>query len=355
VLIILAAVGVLLLEETDTISRHGVPLVIDDFKILWAAANAMLHGRGAYPYYGGPDPNGYPPPFIVPLLPFGLLPEGWVAIAGRGVIGVTMAAALGWWSRGPDRPVGIAAIPLMLSAPVLSQLRLDHVMSALVLAALTTAIWGASTRRWWLVGLCAAVAMARPFNTMPLLGMLALLAFRDRRLPMLIAAGGGALVVMVAGAFLWDSNWVSDYTQGLSSYPSVGLPRLVGQAAGFRGIALLLLVATALPVVLSLRDRSATPDLDRIALVMAVTAVISPLEGVYVAVFCLPAILRLGLRPQFGWLPWAVGLASSAAVVLAAPLLLTGTRPTAMLTLEVPVIAALSYPLVRRPVNSQRL
>jgi hypothetical protein len=84
---------------------------------------------------------------------------------------------------------------------------------------------------------------------------------------------------------------------------------------------------------------------------MAIGVVVAPLAGLYAAIFVLPAILQLGFRERFRWLPWAVAVFPWLVVLALAPSLL-GPDPYLVLAdlsvIDFALLAA-TYPLLRLP------
>ena len=82
---------------------------------------------------------------------------------------------------------------------------------------------------------------------------------------------------------------------------------------------------------------------------MALTVVISPLGGLYSAIFVLPALIQLGLRRGFWIVPWIAAAGPWLVIVAVSPLLL---GPDPVLTLNYIsfidyALLLLAYPLFR--------
>ena len=88
---------------------------------------------------------------------------------------------------------------------------------------------------------------------------------------------------------------------------------------------------------------------------MALTLPITPLSGLYSAIFVLPAIVRLGMHPRFKLVPWIAAFGPWVVILAVSPVLL-GSNPFIMLTdisLIDFVLLALAYPLLRLPRSAE--
>jgi hypothetical protein len=350
----LAAVAQLILFRAEAVIDPSGGMVAGfiprrtDFEGVWGAAAALVHGQPAHPWYGDAINVYYAPPFTVLLAPLGLLPRGVALPLGHALAGVLVAAALLGWARSGGAVTG-GAIALILSIPVLSLVTVGQLEAAVGLAALSLAIWAQRRDRWLLVGVCAAIGVSRTANALPVLAMLAVGGWGRWR-QLLTAAGAGALVLgALAGvAFWWDATWVGDYAHNLTTYPAHGLPQLAAAAAGPAGIAAVALAGCVAGALLAWSSRGRPLDVDRVAVGLALSVLIAPLQALYCAVFLLPAVLRLSLRRGFAGLPWVFAIVPWVVVLALAGALLSprpaGTRD--LLTLmAVPMLLAL-YPLL---------
>jgi hypothetical protein len=150
-------------------------------------------------------------------------------------------------------------------------------------------------------------------------------------------------------AFLWDPHWITDYIAGINSYPFNGAPKLASHSFGFGGLGVLVIVACVVALLLVRHDVGRPLSAARSALGMALTVVIAPLGGLYSAVFVLPALVQLGLRPGFRAVPWIGALAPWLIIAALSPLLL-GADPGLTLNYISFIdygLLLLAYPILR--------
>ena len=179
---------------------------------------------------------------------------------------------------------------------------------------------------------------------------------RPRRL--LEAAAGGVLLLapLVLVAFAWDANWIHDYAVNLSLYPIVGPARLARQLGGEAGDVGLVLVGCGIAAASVWPSRGRPLDLDRAAFGLASTAIFASQGGLFTGLFVLPAVARLSLRPGFAAVAWLAAAAPWLLILVLAPRIL-GAHPedNNLLTLLVPVMVLVCYPLVRSSRSSSVL
>ena len=339
-------------EEAGLIPpRHDVKPLID-------AATALLAGKGTYPYYGDSVALGYAPPYIPLLAPLALLPRGATyLISVLASAGLTVAALAAWARRDGGFPGWFWAVALAL--PVVTLVRIDQLMSAWGLAAATGAVFAQRRGHWWLAGALVGLALVRTANTLPILAMLLLCAWRNPRDHLgLIFGVASVMVPLCAIATWWDVNWVPHYLHNLQVLPIVGPVRAMRDAYGSAGPLGLQLVSTGAAVALAWPDRGGRLDLDHAAMALAITLLAAVMAGFYAAVFVLPALIRVALRPGLAavaWMtafvPWLVFLAFT--TFLLGP---TSIQPGILPASIDFVLLAGCYPLLRprlRPVALQ--
>jgi hypothetical protein len=211
---------------------------------------------------------------------------------------------------------------VVCSAPVGDLILQDQLASAVWLAGASLTLWAQWRRRWWLCGAAAAVACIRPDNALPLLAALLWITIRQPR-ALLKVVGGGLLLLgpLSLVCFIWNPAWPADYVHSVSLYQATGV---FGLAKGMLGLAgpLLLSGLVCVAALLVVRRQTERISLDRGAVVMALTILAAPLEGLYSAAVVLPAVLRLARRPGLTAGAWVVALAPWAVVILLAPVLL---------------------------------
>ena len=325
-----------------------------DFFPFWYWDRFFTLGHGLADWYGKAA-NAYPPPHEVLMAPFSYLPRDAaqaVSIVGSAVL---MVFVVWLWARPGDRGglnLTSGAWPILLSAPVFAVVVIDQFQAAFGLAALSLALWAQRRNYWWLVGPAAALGLIRTANALPILAILLIGGWgKPRQLAIAIGSTVAVFLPLVLISFAWDPQWPAQYFNGIALYPSSGAPKVASGHLGYWGLALLALGASLVAALLVWRDRGRPLDAGRSALGMALTLPITPLSGLYSAIFVLPAILRLGLHPRFKLVPWIAAFGPWVAILAASPMLL-GPNPFIMLTdisLIDFVLLALAYPLLRLP------
>ncbi|HET9847795.1 MAG TPA: hypothetical protein VFR68_04480, partial [Candidatus Dormibacteraeota bacterium] len=260
-----------------------------------------------------------------------------------------MVFAVRLWSRHGG---GKLAWPFLLSAPVFAVIWIDQLQAALGLAALSLAIWAQRREKWWLVGIAAVIGMIRVLNAVPVLCILLLGVWgKPRQLALAVGAAGAFLAPLLVISYLWDHTFVSDYIAGLTAYPYNGAPKVATQSFGIWGLVLLLAINCAVALWLLRRNVGQPLDPGRAGLAMAFSVAITPVGGLYPAIFTLPALIRLGLRPGFAAVPWTVALAPWLVILVLSPVLL-GSAPGMTLNYVSFIdygLILLCYPLLRIP------
>ena len=341
-------------RTVDVIEGRPAQLIPDraDFVVyIWPAARALVRSGSAKPFYGSGRGAVYPPQFVVLMAPFGLVDGSAARVLSVLLTALLVVVVALAWSR--DRGQWRAgAIPLLLAAPAVMAVRLDHTMSVVGLAALTAAIFAHRRGRWYLFGMASAVALCRPANAIPVVVMMGV-AIIPRPLAFLRAALGGALVLglLTLVAYAWDPTWPADYQASIRQFHLVGFVRLAEIAFGSAASYLLIVLLSLPAAVAGWRNRDRALDLDRVSLLMAATVVIANGGGLYVAVFCLPAALRLSLRPAMALSAWVFATVPWLAILALSPVLLSNDPGRAApyisaMALTLPLAA---LPLLRRP------
>jgi hypothetical protein len=360
--LLLAVAGALvqLRVDSNTDVAHGLPASLlperADFMMVWQPAAALVAGHGAYPWFGDHFVLGYAPPFIVLFALFGFLSRDLAIFLSVALTVILAGGTVIAWAGSAHR-VEPWVLALLVSAPLVSAVRVDQLMSAMGLAALSLAIWASRRDLWWLAGAAAALGLARTSNALPVVAMLLVSGWgRPRRL--LEAAAGGALLLapLAAVSFAWDANWIHDYAHNLSFYPIVGFARVARQMGGGAGDVGFVLAACGIAAAFVWRCRRRPLDLDRAAFGLATTAIFASQGGLFTGVFVLPAVARLARRPGFSGVAWLVSVAPWLVLLVLAPRIL-GTHPedANLLTLMVPMMVIVCYPLVRSLGSSSAL
>lgn len=360
ILAVLAVAGQLAMSQAATTIAHGEGKARGiftfgfDFFPFWYWDRFFTLGHGLADWYGK-TVNPYPPPHEVLMAPFSYLPMNVAQLVSILLTAVLMVLIVFLWSRPGDRGrigLGSGAWPILLSAPVFAVVVIDQLQAAFGLAALSLALWAQRRNYWWLVGPAAAFGLIRTANALPVLAILLVGGWGKPR-QLAIAIGSAALVFLplVVISFAWDPNWPADYVHGIAYYPSSGAPKVASGHLGYWGLALLALAASLVAASLVWRDRGRPLDAGRSAFGMALTLPITPLSGLYSAIFVLPAILQLGLRQKYRIVPWIAAVGPWVVIIAVSPVLL-GPSPFIMLTdlsLIDFVLLAMTYPLLRLP------
>ncbi|WP_240670635.1 glycosyltransferase 87 family protein [Actinoplanes solisilvae] len=143
---------------------------LTDLSVYLGAVSGLADGAGLYDFTRGAAPFTYPPfaaLLFTPLtwLPVGLVQIGWTLAT----LSTVAALAILVTRHRPDIPAAVAAVALVLSAPVSSDVKYGQV--SIFLAALVLADFLALRRTPWhgvLIGLAAAVKLT-PLIFIPLL------------------------------------------------------------------------------------------------------------------------------------------------------------------------------------------
>ena len=216
-------------------------------------------------------------------------------------------------------------LPALISVPLFLDLLTAHITSELGLTGLCLAAWAQPRRRWVLMGVGLAIGLIRPPNALPLLAVLVYSSWADP-LGLLKAAvaGGAALLPLVALAFWLDPAWIAIYSLNVGHTDYAGLPLVAIHLGGTWGL-VLLQVATILVALYLARSRRGQPlDPDLAAYVIAIGVLSSKLAGPYSGIYALPALARLGLRPQLAWTPWMASGAAWLLELILAPAMVAG-------------------------------
>ena len=329
-----------------------------DFWPIWIVGFLFLHGQPVPHWYGAGVSNAWPPPHEVLLAPFGLLDFHGAQAASILATAALMVFALVLWSEAPA-PARSSQVswPLLLSAPVFAVVLIDQLQAALGLAALSVAIWAQRKDRWWLVGIAAAVGMIRVLNAIPILCILLLSGWgKPRQLASAAGAAAAFMAPLLFVSYLWDHTFVTDYIAGLTAYPYNAAPKAATQSFGIWGLPLLLALSSGAALWLLRNDAGRPLDPGRAGLAMALSVAITPLGGLYPAIFVLPAVIRLGRRPGFAAVPWIAAAAPWIVILMVSPWLLRPQPGMALSYLSFIDygLVALCYPLLRIPPEGRR-
>jgi hypothetical protein len=295
----------------------------------WRVDRNLLRG---IPYENSPLLPTYPLPSELLFLPLALLNHDAAQVFSILFTGALIAGALVLWNRTSHAPWA-SLLPLLVSVPVFGAVQADHPYSAVGLAALGLAAWAYRRQSWFLLGVGAALALIRPQNAVAALPVI-LLGLSGKAT---IRAGMGAAAVLlplVAVSFLWDPGWFGAYQQYVRLYPSSGIYGLLVRSLGVVGVSGVLL---ALGVGGLWLRRLRRDPLDAFTLVLAATVFVAPAPGLYSGLFVLPALQRVGARPEYRALPW-VASASAWAIPLAVSPWLLANPPGIF-----PLLSALAY------------
>jgi hypothetical protein len=234
---------------------------------------------------------------------------------------------------------------------VFSAVRLNQMMSVIGLAGLSLAIWAQRRDRWYLVGVAGAIGLARTSNALPVLLMIAVTAWgRPRRLLEAILGAAALLLPLTALSYLWDRNWVADYAYNLSVYNLVGPVKLAHAFYGSVGTAGLEALVCLAAMALAWPYRGKPLDLDRAALGMALGVLAAVVSTYYVAIFAMPALIRVARRPAMSGVAWFTTAFPWLVIIAATPAIVdpNSNFPTGDLTAMVLVLVACTYPLLRK-------
>lgn len=316
------------------------------------AARAILSGS-LHSWYLHSGANGYAPPFELLVLTLAPLPDPVAAVVGRILVALTLFYGLWLWQEG-DRGARAAMWPVLASLPAIHAVVNDHLFSALGLFALSLALWAQRRGRWYLAGAAVAIGTLRLANALPVIAMLVVGAWGSPR-DGLRALGAGVVLLsaMVAITTLVDPSWLADYRIAFARYPLAGWPRLAAAAGGSIGIVGLQL-AVALAAAWLVRSRAGQAlDPDRSALALALTVISAPGEGPYTGIFALPALARVGGRPNVEALPWIASATAWLALIVAALLFTAPDWQAAwsLFTLVATWFLIHAYPLLRSRVT----
>ncbi len=271
-----------------------------------AVVTAFFHGQSiaaAYAQIGtSAYPSPYPLPYLLAFIPIGLLGDPFVRPAVILMCAGLFVASLRLLGIGWRNP---AAWPVLISVPVLDSLLASHLLSEVGLAGLCLAAWAQPRRRWVLVGVGMAIGFIRPPNALPVAAVLVYSSWGDWRGLIKAAASGACLLLpMVLFAFWLDPTWLDAYRNNLGTTVYAGLPLVALKFGGAWGLALLQL-ATILGALFLVRSRRGQPlDPDVAAYAISLGVLSSKLSGAYSGIYAMPAVARVGLRPQLTWTPW---------------------------------------------------
>lgn len=360
-LVILAVAGQLVLNQAVVTIGHSLGKTWTiltpgfDFGRIYILGHYFLTGLAIH-WYGAGVSNAWPPPHEVLLAPFGLLPPQAAQSVSMLATVALMVFAVVLWSR--DGAARLAtggsriAWPILLSAPVFAVVWIDQLQAALGLAALSLALWAQRRDKWWLVGIAASVGIIRPLNAIPVLCILLLGGWgKPRQLGIALGAAAAFMAPLLVVSYLWDHTFITDYIAGITAYPFNGPPKAVIHSIGLRGIAVLMLIGCAVGVFLLRKDAGRPLDPARAAVTMGFTMWLAPLGGLYPAIFALPALIRLGMRPGFSAVPWISAVGPWVAILALSPWLL-GPDPGTTLNFVSFIdygLLLLAYPILRIP------
>lgn len=325
----------------------------NDFWPIWRDDHFFTSGKGDPHWYGPGISNAWPPPHEVAFAPLSYLSWDVAHVVSIGLCGALMVVAIMLWSKREGLfSLGSGMWPMLLSAPVVAVVWIDQLQAVVGLLALSLALWAQRRERWWLVGVAAAFGMIRVANAIPVLVIL-LLSFWGKPKQLAIATGAGLLAMapLLAISYLWDPHFVTDYIDGISAYPFNGTAKLASHSFGYPGLGVLALVTSIVAVWLTRRGIGGRLDPGRSALAMGITVLVAPLGGLYCAIYVLPALIRLGMRPGFWMVPWIAAIVPWVAILVVSPVLL-GSDPGLTLNfisfLDFGLLL-LAYPLLRMP------
>ncbi|HEV3257782.1 MAG TPA: glycosyltransferase family 87 protein [Gemmataceae bacterium] len=168
------------------------------YPIFAKAGRSWLAGADLYgPPAGSLDQYRYSPVAAVVFVPFGLLPDGLAGVIWRWLGAGVYLGALVWWVRAvlPRRLSGAErGLMFLLIVPLSAGSLHNGQSNVLVLGLLLAGVAGVAVERWWLAGVCVAVACL--FKGYPLaLGLLLAVAYPRR-------FAGRWLVALTAGLAL---------------------------------------------------------------------------------------------------------------------------------------------------------
>jgi hypothetical protein len=332
-----------------------------DFHPIWELDIWLVRGLPGPRWYGAGFSNAWPPPHEVLLSPLAFLSYDAAHVVSMILTAALMVFAVWLWSQDDPRrselgsqghPLRSMCWPMLLSAPLFAVIWIDQLQAALGLAGLSLAIWAQRRNRWWLVGIAAAVGTIRVLNAIPILCILLLGAWRKpRQLGIAMAAAAGFMAPLLVISYLWDHTFITDYIAGITAYPFNGTPKAVTHSLGPWGIGLLMLAGSAAALFVVRKDAGRPLDPGRAALAMGLTVPLAPLGGLYPAIFTLPALIRLGMRPGFSALPWMAAAGPWLVILALSPWLLSrdpGLTLNFVSFIDYALLL-LAYPLLRIP------
>jgi hypothetical protein len=261
---------------------------------------ALFHGKSVTAAYVS-SVSPYPLPYLLAFAPVGFLRDPWtrpaVTLLCLGLLGLSMLLIAG--RRNP------ALWPALVSVPVLQQVLTPHLPSVVGLVGLCLAAWAQPRKHWALMGLGVAIALERPPNALPLLAVLLWCSWGEwGGLLKTALTAVAVMAVPVIWSFWLDPSWYGVYSQNIRYTMYAGLPLLALDFAGTWGL-LALQVATVAGALFMVRDlRGRAIDADRAAFAISLGILSSKLSGPYSGIYALPALARVGLRPQLTWTPW---------------------------------------------------
>jgi Glycosyltransferase family 87 len=361
-LTLLAIAGQLVLNQAvATVGRsQGKPWTIFtagfDFKPIWELDIWFVHGQHWPHWYGTGISNAWPPPHEVLLSPLALLSYDAAHVVSAILTAALMVVSVALWSqsatsKGSLRRSSIAW-PILLSAPVFGVVWIDQLQAALGLAGLSLAVWAQRRDQWWLVGIAAALGLIRPLNAIPVLCILLLGGWgRPKQLGVALGAAAAFMAPLLFISYLWDHTFIRDYLAGISAYPFNGTPKAVVHSIGPWGLGVLMAVGCAAALWLVRKNAGRPLDPGRAALAMGLTVPLAPLGGLYPAIFALPALIRLGMRPGFSAVPWIAAVAPWLVILALSPWLLSrdpGLTLNFVSFIDYALLL-LAYPLLRIP------
>jgi alpha-1,2-mannosyltransferase len=311
---------------------------LTDLSVYLGAVTGLRDGTSLYDFIRGDAPFTYPPFAGLLFLPLTIPP---VIVVQAGWTQATLAAVVAIARMATRTDVPLVALLLVLSAPVVSDLRFGQVSLFLAAMILCDAVRRPGRTQGVLIGIAAAVKLT-PLIFIPMLWCGGRRRAAVPAAATFLACGAAAAVVLPADSWRFWTTEIRDVDR-IGAIASVGNQSLNGALlrteipSPVRSAAVLLL--GGLIVLLALR-RAARADnwFSATVVVGAASIVFSPVSWTHHQVWLALAVL-LPIRPAYRWGAGTVMVLPATAVVA-----------DARLVLAVAVAAVL--PLNQRPVSS---
>ncbi len=239
----------------------------------------------------------YPAPFLVLLGPISLLNVNVVVhLAGLASI-VCLIWIILVFARNDAQGYPWFIVVVGASVVTYQVIELGQFGTVLGVVGFGAGLILARDRHWLASGVLLAVGTLRLANAVPILCGLAvhLLIHRQYKELLRIVLGGTAVLLpAILVVSLKYPHWPSEYITVVSQYDRLGILAPAAAILGHWGVPLMSAIGGLLCGFI-LRKSLST---DRIAMVLAISALFTPFAAVYPAAFAFPAIARFGAQAQ---------------------------------------------------------